>query len=166
MTEQKVNLVSSAESLAKKIVEILSDRQAFTNKKEPEIKAALVSVYREFAKEHGFETLNIEVQGMREGLGALCNCPPEDYLIRGNDGPMLEIWIGNSWKDWYKKFPCKRVIIRVENSHLKIGEELKRLIGLINGNIEIFLQGAMEYREFLGEFRDQYMAAVRKFDPH
>jgi hypothetical protein len=166
MKEQEVSPTNSAEFFAKKIVEVLNDRHAFTNKKEAEIKEALISVYREFAREHGFEVLNVEARGMREGLGALCNCPPEDYLVKGGDQPMLEIWIGFSWEDRYKRFSFKRVIIRVEDSHFKAGEELKRQISLVDGNIKILIEGAKQHREFLGHFRDQYMAAVRKFDPH
>lgn len=151
---------TSSENLVKQIVEIFNDRTAFSNKSEERVTTALGNAYREFAKEHGFG-LDVGSRGMRGGLGALCGNPPDDYLVEGNGGDELQIWIGHA-RDNHKMVYFKRVQITIQDDRLGVAEDLKRLISVADGDIRTNIYKTKETAEATKQYAARLMEAMRE----
>ncbi len=157
----KVNAsVAGYKKFVRVIVGIFNHPSAFTCKSEVMVKERLVLAYSTFVQEYGFGTSDIEARGMRGGLkGLISGSSPDDYLISGKGGPILEIWIG--YADNYRTNEhYKRVQITVDCKHI----EKARILGaLIEAEgIKVNLLTADEMKVLVKE----YMAKVKEFDSH
>ncbi len=151
---------NTLEALVKLIVEILNDQTAFTNKSEVRVETALADAYRAFAEEHGF-SLDVVAKGMREGFGAFCGYPPEDYLVRENNGPKLEIWISRRWSE-QKQVRVNTVLMAIQDERLDLGQRIENLLKA--SDIETRLIGSKERKREVGIASDQLMADLDRFD--
>jgi hypothetical protein len=136
-----------------KIVSILEDSDAFTNKKEGKIKVELKSAYLIFAEIFGLNP-DIEIRGMRSGLGGLCGANPNSYLITSVKGEMFKIWLTRKYREPQQvqiTMPAK-----FNNVEKMLTDELKKV------GIEVTSCSEKETQQIIKEYRYQ----SRKFESH
>jgi hypothetical protein len=106
------------------IIYIFSEESnAFTNEKESEIKTNLRASYLKFAEKFNINP-DIEICGMRDGLGALCEADPSSYLITSISGDKIAIDI---CKYNYFRYEKKRARIVIITMHEKFKKAQKSL---------------------------------------
>ena len=120
-----MSTLTSDTALVAQILEVLNDPGSFLNSREKEIEEKLLSAYVAFAKDRGLDCNDIQVIGMRAGLGALCGSPPDDYLIGSRENRKFGIWVGSTY-NWRKNRVVQRVEIDSTKEHEKIAHYLKK----------------------------------------